>query len=387
MNSQKAISSFFYSLILLDLMIIPYLQIIIIPLSLIPVAWLFSISRDGSIHDTDFRIFVAIVICATLSTAFSPFFLNDENYIINNIKYLVQLISSFFYFFVFKSISKNNETNFNIIIIPIYIFITWYTILLLFYFSDPYTTTDLLKNIYGRTTVEYSDFLNDLRFPYLFSDPNTAIYFYLLGVSFLNFLRPSLKNLIILILGGGLATLAAQSTGGIMAYLVILIWIIINFMRIKIVNILPYALVIFIIGIIFFSFLSELEYFQNLQTLSLDRLSNEDRYSGGGGRMYHWSNVMSLTPWPLGRGYTLYSEGNILPPHSDILGTIYRYGFLSTILFANFLFFRDKRFTVFSVAIIVPFAINAVIEDQKIFALYLALIGYTSGIRERQLVK
>jgi hypothetical protein len=374
-----------FSIILLDLLILPYVQFIIIPAGLVIMAIILP-AIDFSIRkDSDLACIVIITSCAFISTLISIFSSYADVVAFDNIKYFLQLTSTFIYFFAFKWYGSQDWCDRNFIIVPLYIFCIWYLILIYSYIISPIEAIELITNIYGRTSVSWADFDFDLRFPYLFSDPNTGVYFCLMVLAFLYHLKPNLKHFLILLLIGSMATFASQSTGALVAYSATIICSYYALIRHHRSNRKLFLLTLLsVFAYIYISNLIIKSEDQNINTLiqlSWDRLTDVERSESGGGRIQHWKNLLTMYPLPIGRGHVLYDNGTIKFPHSDLFGTIYRYGFIATILLIVFLFIKRKRLSIFSISAIVPFVINALLEDQKLFGLYLVFLGFSLSSR------
>lgn len=379
--NKSVIYGLLFSIILIDLLVFPYLQFVILPaglaLLILPIVFL----KINIRYDNDIIYITIITSCAILSTFISIFRPSANVVMVDNMKYLLQLTTTFLYYISFKWYGRQTWSRDKYIIYPLYFFVLWYLYLVILFLNAPLDTIYFIKDMYGRTTVDLDDFLNDFRFPYLFSDPNTSIYFFLMVVGFLFHQRPNYFHLGLLFFGGGLATFVSQSTGGGIVWLVMLVTA--YFISTRSLSHIKSAIFVTItasLALILALFIyNSSDNFHAMINIALERFFDEDRGKSGGGRLNHWSNLFSMYPLPLGRGFLLFDEGVIKPPHSDLLGLSFRYGTIAAVSFFIFLFGSKKRLTIFSIAALMPFLINALVEDQKMLGLYFVFIGYISN--------
>ena len=101
---------------------------------------------------------------------------------IDNTKRFLQLNTSFLYFFYFKWIFSDENKSFNIFPILIF-FISFYFILSFLFIFEPIRILDFTRFLYGRLVTDEKVVIEHLRYAYLFNDPNTAIYFFLLATA------------------------------------------------------------------------------------------------------------------------------------------------------------------------------------------------------------
>jgi hypothetical protein len=369
-----------FFMLMLDLLIFPYLQFLIIPAGLIVIALLPLFQNITVIKDRYVWLFLAIffsVIFSTLLSNFRPF---SHLFILDNIKYALQFITLFAYFFIFRWYANNKMKNKKTIVAALYIFCFWYVFLAIIYFKNPHETVNLIKLIYGRTTINIEDFAFDLRFPYIFQDANTSIYFFLMAIGFLYVLRPSIINFYVFIVLGSFCTLLSQSTGGALSWLIMLAMMIADRFKFSFQSLFILSIVIGIFFALSYSLLNYL-FVDDLKIyyeMAFERITDEERISSGGGRLHYWRNLFEMYPLPLGRGYMLYENNSIILPHSDFFGLIYRYGLIALIATLFFLFCNIRRIIFILPAAIIPFLVNSLIDESKLFALYLAFLGLSS---------
>lgn len=370
---KEKIKLIFAYLILLDILVLPYLQVFIMPISLPFVLFYFILNDFKVKNDLDFKLITGICICVFISNIFSFFNSNLEPFFKDNVKYALQLMTTFLYFFYFKSL-KYIESKKILFIINFFFFFILF--LACYFMYSPFESIEFIKTFYGRTTVLEEDFLMDFRFSYLFSDPNSAAYFTLMSFGFFLHNYKSSFNFLFIFLITLIVVLLTQSSGALSAFIIMMIVYLVKTFRKSFKFKYVLIIAVFLLSLVFF--ITKL--LENKDELMLvesvyDRIFNSsDRIDSGGGRFHHWKALFSMYPLPFGRGYTLFDEGVKKAPHSDFLGLIYRYGFISLILFIAFLYKHFRRNTYILIPALVCIGINAMLEDQKLFGLFLVLI-------------
>lgn len=363
-------------LALIDLLFFPYFQPIIIPYSL-PLIMFGFIFLDVKIaKDYYYWLYVLITVGVLVSLSISFLLPPYSKFASYNLKSAFQLLTAFFYFFYYRWLTKKSQLN----ITPILaFFVAWFVFLGLLFLSDPVETNHLISNIYGRLINSDESVLYDFRFTYIFQDPNTGIYFFLIVLAYLLMAIKNTYLILLLVTIGGLMVLICQSTGGLYSYSLILLVLYLKKIIKSILSVKKIFIVIF--AVIVLSWLYSYFIFQTQDNTvikySIERLSgSSDRLPEGGGRFHHWSALYKkLIPYPFGRGYTLYDEGRIKPPHSDFFGLLYRYGFIALIACIFFFFSKYRKVAPLLIPVAITFLINSLIDEEKLFALFLSLLA------------
>ena len=86
--------------------------------------------------------------------------------------------------------------------------------------------------------------------------------------------------------------------------------------------------------------------------------------------------ISNITIYPFGRGYTLFIDQSPIRPHSDHIRIFYSYGLICYIL-VIYLFFKNifnVKF-LFIIPAFIAFSINSLIDEQKLFALFLIILA------------
>lgn len=385
-----------------DLLLLPYFQLIIIPYSLpfvICGTFYFNIKIK---KDTYFNLFYLILFSVIISLIISFFLPGRSVWVNDNIKRAIQLLSTFFYFFYFYYISKYINLKIGFLLFS---FLIWYTVLAILFFIDPLSTIEFINLIYGRLVVDSSIIIQSFRFPYIFNDPNTGIYFFLIPVGYIfykfNLLKWTIKTFfvfIILVFLSLFNTLTSQSIGGLISISLMIFFTLIPFKNLinNIIKVKTYIITIIIIPII----LSLYQYFEYLAkqnivfAFAFNKIFNSENsdsqqyISEGGGRFEIWTETFSnFFPYPFGRGAVLLIDGQLWGPHSDLFHYLFSYGFIGAISVFLFFFNRLFKYTPFIIPALISFLINSLVGDQKVLALYLCLLGILLGSEKSRVVK
>jgi hypothetical protein len=355
-------------IIIFDLLFLPR----ILPLFGVP-ASLLVVTAYLCKYGIDNKRFLALATVATvgfLSVLFGIIFKSHPTHI-EDIKRVLQLLTSLLFGFMFVRICNRHM---EIIVLMLRIFFMWTLswALLLFVMPDFYSSLNLF--LYPEVAPSLEDNVIASRFNYFFSDPNSAAYFVCVALCLYLAVERRVYFLVLLMLMAGITVLLTQSRGGLIAYMVILLYAFIKDA--------PWSkkLVIFSITCIvaLMTYMAFSEFFDSLYRLYELRRDQEEALGDGlgGGRIgkyeYFINNINAL---PFGVGYSLFKDGMEFRPHSDLIRINFSYGpiFLLSILY--FIIPRRKEcFLVFAV-VSVPFLINTVIDDYKLFTLYLITLN------------
>ncbi len=364
---------------LLDLLILPYFQKIIMPYSLPVIVFAFFFLRIKLEFDRYLKIFLILCFIGIVSVMFSLVLPgNYPYYFVDNLKRLIQLLTSFLYFFYFKWLIKRTHVN----IIPILVlFICWFFSFAIFFYFDPLGFGEIIRNIYGKGVISESDIEVHLRYAYIFSDPNTAAYFFLIATSPLLIRKMKLRWRILILTLLVVILFIAQSRGAIMSLLLVVLFMVFNpstFIRnmLNVKKILFILIIVMIISAVvtYIQLLSE----ENLIVkYAIERIFESGDASTGGNRFYIWGTIITnFYPLPFGHGYNLLINNVIYGPHSDALRLVYSYGFVSFALVFYFLFGKVKNLIPLIIPALITFMINSLFDEEKvigIFLIYLAI--------------
>ena len=364
--------------ILLDITIFPYFKYFIIPFSL-PVV-LFLILFIKTEKDKYYHYFLLISICVGLSLIASYLISPYNAYAIDNTKRAFQLVLTFSYFFYFKWAASKVKINY---LYPLFVYVVVNGILAHFFILYPIDTMELIRYFYGRLVTDQSIVLSHFRFAFYFADPNTASYFYLIAISLLLVKLRRQPVVYTILVSVSILIIYISQSHGALAILPLVIF----FSYFKInknmtisdlrYQFLQFLLIIFISSALFLLYIYAFDSSIVLQK-SYARLFDNNSYVGGGHRFKIWIQGLEFfNPLPIGRGYSLCCIDNDLYfPHTDILGILYRYGFIALVIMVIF-FFGGLHV---SLSLLLPsaaaFSINSLVDEQKLFSLFLVLLAF-----------
>lgn len=375
----KIISYFIF----IDLLFFPYIHFFTIPFSLplvlLSLLFLVKLKKENN----HLNIIVLIYITVLISTFISVNLGIPSEFIVENLKRALQFLTTFAYFLFFFYVFREVNLNLKPILIS---FLLYLLVLLGIFIYQPNLYLKLKNIIYPQAATELGEFLFFLRFDYMFQDPNTAGYFILLVVFFallkvnFNFFVKSLFVVLAL-----LTVITTKSVGASLSLFIFLTAIFLLQFKKKRndkVSIRKFLFICLFISIISVTALNL--YYNGSQNSTsfiledyLDRLemsgeNNESRI------VKYLSLTQEFYPFIFGSGYTLIGEGVPIKPHNDHLRIIYSYGIICYIL-TIYLFFR-KVFTFNSILLIpafIAFSVNTLIDEQKLFALFLIILAHT----------
>jgi hypothetical protein len=135
----------------------------------------------------------------------------------------------------------------------------------------------------------------------------------------------------------------------------------------------------------FFYYVSEIATTSRIARVAFDRIfGSSERYLNGSGRFDVWLRFTSnLLPLPLGRGYVLRVESAVQGTHSDLLRVLYAYGVLAVLPTLWLLFGRIISLTPLILPALMAFSINTLLDEQKLLALFLALLAIAGVAAEK----
>ena len=217
--NKNTIDKSIMTFIIIDLLFLPYFQLIIFPISLPLIIIYFLLGGFKIINDFEFKIWFFFIITAFLSVFHGYLYSYLSIYFFENIKYSLLLVLVLFYYFFFnysRSIIEINTINF-----IIKLFICYITTLCILLLINPFSLLEFITAFYGRNTTSIDQFLFDYRFTYFFQDANTLAYFMLIVLGFLFHTHKKNLQLLFLSISVLFIIILTQSTGGIISFLLI----------------------------------------------------------------------------------------------------------------------------------------------------------------------
>lgn len=375
------------------------------PISLIAVGIYLLFHSSRVFKSEYFRPFILFVFFVLLSMLFgmivNPKYTILGGQVVNateyNVKRTFQIIILFLYLFFAENIQVDKK-KLKIILTS---FIIWYLFLGILSTINLNMYFNIHNRLYGVSISNIDYYLSNeadnlFRFRYIFLDANTSIYFFLLVSFYLLVLnKNSIKFNLFLLVSNVIAVLLSQSTGATISFFLFYLLYLIIFPTIEIIKAkkikinlhrflfsLLVILSAFILIIILFS-VNGLEINIDFVDSAFNRITNND----GGGRFEKYLYMFNdKFPFLWGEGYVLIREGQWFRPHSDILRMLYSYGIIAMILFIYmFKNIATKKGILIFLPAIIAFCINSLLDDQKIFSIFLLFyMIYSQYIREQK---
>jgi hypothetical protein len=374
--------------VIFDLLMVPHFPLFVVPYSLaLVIPW--AVYRGRVTRDRDLRLFFALVLCVTLSALLSGFY-RDSGIVVDNIKRAGQLLTSFAYYFVMRGLAREKRFNVTPVLM---LFLLYHTAWVLSYWISPQPTISGLARLYPLSSTAAEGSLLGGRFTYMFSDANTDGYLVAMsGVFLATFgrLRAPATALTVLLM---IVNAAATGSRGVVVSLIFVCasWLV-QSSRALLRNALGLAAAALVIVAVTLGGMRyyRARYPQDFEQTRVAIENSTKRLAGDGGGpvsalaedqstanrigYYTWL-TSNLVPLPLGRGYHLLNdEGVEVPPHSDALRMIYSYGIIAFVVLV-LLLFRDIRHASFAIPALFAFSVNSLIDEQKLFGIFLSLLA------------
>jgi hypothetical protein len=364
----------------IDLLILPYFPLFVVPYSLPMV--LIALVALGKVRAGKFYLYSVVIaslfMMLSAMTAIglgkAPEFLRDD------FLRVFQFLTTFIYFFYFYTIAPylNTKTVKRIMMVAV----MYIVLIAIAFLVDPSFLVALRQHVYTVTAHRVGDVLIHLRFTYMFTDPNTASYFFLMLVLFiLEYFKNTFMQTVLLLASTIFVAVLTQSVGGVVSLVGVAVFVSFkSFSKLKrgsLNKVLKFASVLCLL-LIFTHF-----------TFSDFTLAVFNSFDMFGGRVaanpearrleIWWYAVSNFIPFLWGQGYTLFStEGSFFKPHSDHIRLIYSYGIVVYTIFIFFFFKKIFRSGyLFLVPAFMAFSVNSLIDEQKLFGLFLVLLALT----------
>jgi O-Antigen ligase len=374
-------------LIIFDLLLLPYFQLVILPFSL-PLLCFAIVIFGVRIRGDRYAALALLLVLVTSLSAAAPFFLPGTlDYISEDFKRVIQLCTSLLYFFYFRWLAERTDLRLTRLV---WVFILWFGALSVAFLLRPSATGEFIRMVYGRLVTSEDTLEQHLRFSYLFTDPNTAAYFLLVASSVVLSQRASAVKTILIVGVLACLTFFTQSRGAIIALMLMVLCTLYPPNRFgRSLMSAKKALMFVLVGLVLLGGVLYLKTYAHESTglakLAYERLfESPEQYSSGGSRFTVWKRFSGdLLPLPLGRGYTLKVEGAVQGTHSDLLRILYSHGLLAVVPAIMFLFSRLRSFSVLVIPALMAFAINSLLDEQKLLALFLSLLAIKLGTEAR----
>jgi hypothetical protein len=372
---------------LVDLMFLPYFQALIMPFSLpLVVASLFVMGVKMR-RDQYLLMFYFVAIGAFVSLGISMFDARVADYQMENIKRALQFTSTFAYFFYFRWLAERVPLRVGTISAC---FLVWFGLLAVAFYLDPSGTGEHIRAFYGKLVTAEETLAEHLRFSYQFTDPNTAAYFLLIAVAPLLLVKRSAFSFVLLTGVLLVLTFITQSKGALGAFALIVFTILFPPGRF-VETALSLKRIVVLVGLVVagylaFVWISDIFESNKLLRLAYNRIfESPDQLSSGGGRFEWWTRYLrNFTPLPFGHGFILLMNGEYVRPHSDLIRIMFSYGLIALVPSLIWFFGRIISWAPLILPALTAFLINSLIDEQKMFALFLSLLAIQLGNEERK---
>ena len=374
----------------IDLLFLPYFQAVIMPVSLPLVfgalLW-FGHLRIRSRFFTPFLILSGLLMTSYLIGLFVP---QAAPYMAENLKRVIQFLTSFFYLFFFYRVAMTIAIEQYLKRIAV-VFLIYFMILVLLFANDPDFVNSLMRDLYGRLVTDSEVARIHLRFAYLFSDPNTAGYF--VSIAVLPWLMVFKKRLfkVVVITACIVAVVLVQSRGALLGLMFAILywglpwhWFKYGVNRREFTSYFGISIFMVTIGVValfyFFPNLNDIP----LYDISINRVTDSESYIKGGSRFEIWTKYVTILPVsPIGIGYMFDTEAGKFFPHSDFFRFFYSYGYIAAFVVTFWLARETRHFPLLLFPALLAFFVNTLIDEQKLFGLFLATLGVMYGMSYR----
>lgn len=362
---------------LIDLLFFPYFQFVIFPFMLPFVVILCLYNYKKTLIPKFFATpFLLLISFMSLSVINGSFFSFSENLRLENIKRVIQFASSFAYFAMFYKFGQDDVFIKKLKIIC-NIFLIYILILTICFALNMDATNSIMLKIYGRLVQSNEITEYNKRFTYLFSDPNTCAYFLLIAIfPWMNKSKKYIYNFISLFLSL-IAVICMQSRGAILAIIISLFVILRQITpkylyNISIKNVAYLSLFFALIAVLWFNHNNMIAERLHLLTSRL----HESNLETGGSRIEIWNSYFDrLNVNFIGFGFNRIIDDSFFYPHSDIVRITFSYGLISLLFFVYIFWFIAKNNLLLFVTALFPLLINTLIDEQKLFCLFLVMAG------------
>lgn len=348
--------------VLIDLLFFPRLVFLFhIPASLLIVVFLIIANRFQLQKLQISLLFLFVSLLSVFYGATS----NYNTFPEDSLKRAFQLFTILLYSFLVIDLEKIILS----IVKILRVFFVYVFFMLIIFYGLPEFYFSIISTLYPEALSQASNNIENLRFMYIFSDPNSAAFMLCFCLAAYAMIEKNSKWGFLCFCLGLAAILATQSRGGYLAFIIIISYLII-FAKASLFTKLKICLLGGVVLLIVSSYFSK--ELAHLYSLFEARFEQED--SLGGGRLekyvFFLNNINFL---PFGVGYHLQQNGAKFLPHSDLIRLNLAYGLFALPLLLYFIIPRRRsQLLIFSV-FLVPFLINTVIDDYRLFGLYLLL--------------
>lgn len=382
MNGYKTIrfDNIFYKIFLIDILFIPFLFPIPVPISfaIIPL-WFILISNPFNIN------LMILTFTGIIFSIISLIYGYAGSEIVGNNFHRLSNTSIILFMFISYLLSSSTKYERRFTFLFLKICILFNLILSTIYFFDPYAYFNIRSFwAFSDTVGPIEEFSNITRFTGIMSDPNNLaasicaicafIIFSTTGKLYINFF---------LIISTGFIVLSTMSTTGAICYILIIF----GFIFSKYISFTQKTTLILITLLLIISYLFGLE--NGVLSTSIDRITGNDPDS----RFSTWLAAMDFNKFIssifIGDGGIVILDGHEFKPHNGHIHIIFSFGFICYIAFVS-IFFRIKhprnwQNYIFIIILILIFTVNVGIYEHRFAGIWVILMSaYWKMTREKQ---
>lgn len=379
-----------FKFVLIDLFLLPYFNVIVIPFSYFAIIWWRLNHRHCVKSNREYGSIVICILLMIVSTCIGGVI--NSSYGVNgdNIKRLVQYILTFEYFFFFQTYLKNNRPKIKNILM---IFVLLVVALAVIFQISPSMFVDITSvwnkgNAYNSNQLlESVEFGYTVRYNFFWTDPNNIAYA-LTGIILfmLMYCETTLAERIVLLFANIFVLFSCMSSGGWISFAIswgiYLVYAVATGRlfdkRLTYRGLFGCLLVAF--AIFLFVKSGALANFANSDLVenALERLNNNENT-----RTEIWKRILDgqniFTNLFFGQGSTIYISGIQRATHSGHLYWIYAYGIVSYCIFMKEFFWlglsRISRY-IPVISFFLCFTMNTMIGEQKLFLIFVLIVCY-----------
>ena len=375
---------FVFWIVVVDIMFLPYFNIVVMPYSSIIILWWNFKESKGLFKATNIIPELICIFLMFISTIIGSFTNLQYGVLFDNIKRFIQYTLAFGYYCFFDDFFSKYKIDLKKVLWCLVIFVVLFALLFQINSNTFINVASIWNkgNRYG-LMVEEADAI--MRYNFIWTDPNNIAYVMSGLVSFmLLFTKTALGEKILLLACNIYVLFCCMSSGGWICFVATLLLCVL-FPRTKysfefnlkniIITILVIVAVIILIEIGIIEDFLETDVVKN----ALKRLNENE-----GGRTQIWKRVLNddniFKYILIGKGDQMfYSNGVSKATHSGPLYWIYAYGMLSFAIFMKKFFwigFKNVKRYIPLVSFLLCFAVNTMVGEQKILVLLVLFVCY-----------
>jgi hypothetical protein len=255
-------------------------------------------------------------------------------------------------------------------------FYVWTFLAMLMFFYQPGFYLVTVATIYPESLDQLENTLDILRFAYFFSDPNSAAYLICFTLSAYLCLERELHWKLLCASLATITILMTQSRGGYVATAFVLVYFGVSSGVFRLKELVTLVGAFLALGATAYAYS---EHFEEAYSVFESRFEQEQDLGGGRAGKYEYF-LENINIKPVGVGYYLKRDGVEFRPHSDLIRSNLSYGILALPLLVYFVFPRRRSQVPLFGVFLIPFLINTVIDDFRLFGIYLLLFGLLSHV-------